>query len=283
MKNRKLKIKSLTMNPFLFYFYEKYIFFIKKIKHKKYNINKKWFSFYIASWKTFTITWKEADYDESKASINLCFLWFHLYIYTSQKYAIYTKENFDYNKGEREYGIKIHNDKLWIYYGLKTKSFEFPYTYRFIRHSVLRKDGNWEHDYSKIGRKVYRISDNYYDSYVMIDGSIKKEYNKSFWEKKWDNILLKQIFDYTYILKNGNVQKRKATVKVKELEWRRYFLIWFKWKAKVNKCIDIEFDNEVGEKSGSWKGGVIGTSYHFLNDSETIEECFRRFEKNKKL
>jgi hypothetical protein len=285
MKNRKLKIRSLTMNPVLFYFYEKYIRLLSKIKKIKIekNIEKKWFSLNISSWKTFSLSWHEADYDEGKAHLNISILWFHLYIYTSQKYAVYNKETYDYHQGDREYGIKIHNNKFWFYNGLKHKSFEFPYTYRHIRHSVLKKDGSWEHDYSKLGRKVNRITDNYYEDRLMKDGSIKKDYNKSFWEEKWDKILYKQIFDYTYVLNNGTVQKRKATVKIEEREWRRYFLVWFKWKAKINKYIEIEFDKEVGERSGSWKGGVVGTSYQFLNDSETIEECFRRFEKNKKM
>ena len=286
MKNRKLKIKSLTMNPILYFFYEKYILLVtrlKKIKFKEYNIEKKWFYLSISSWKTFSLSWKEADYDESKPRINISLLWFHLYIYTSQKCAIYDKEKYDYHQGEREYGIMIHNNSFWIYNGLKHKAFEFPYTYRFIRHSVLRKNNNWEHDYSKLGRKVNRIKDSYYENITMKDGSIKKNYNKDFFDKKWDNIIFKVVFDYTYVLESGKIQKRKATVKVEEREWRRGFLTWFKWKAKINKYIEIEFDKEVGERAGSWKGGVVGTSYPFLNDTETVIECFRRFEKNKKM
>ena len=229
------------------------------------------------------MTWQEANYDESKAHINFSLLWLHIYIYTSQKYAEYNKDTYDYHKGDREYGIKIHNDSFWIYKGLSHKSFEFPYTFQFIRHSVLRKDGKWEHDYSKLGRKVNRIKNSCYENMTMKDGSIKKNYNKDLWDDKWKDVLYSEVFDYTYTLESGKVQKRKATVKVEEREWRRYFLVWFKWKANIHKYIEINFDEEVGERSGSYKGGVFGTSCQFLNDSETTEECFRRFEKTKKM
>jgi len=273
MTERELKIKSLLMPLWQFKLYHKWFKLKNKIKlffEKEYKFQHKWFFFSFSNWKTFSITWREADYDESKAQINISILWLHLYIYTSQKYAKYDKETYDYHQGEREYGIAIHNNNFWIYNGLKQKAFEFPYTYRFIRHSVLRKDGTWEHDLSKIGRKVYKSK------------QVETSYSKDFWDKKWDNILYKETFDFKYIMKDGTVQKRKATIKLEEREWRRYFLLWTKWKNKINKVIDIEFDKEVGERSGTWKGGVIGTSYKILDD-ETPEQCLRRFERNKKL
>jgi len=285
-EQRILKLKSITMNPLSFWVYVKYMKvknYLNDLLKEEFSIKKKWYSFYISAYKTFSMTWREANYDESKAHINICFLWFHLYIYTSQKYAVYDKETYDYLQGDREYGIKIHNDSFWIYKGLNTKSFNFPYTYRHIRSSALRKDGIWEHDYSRLGKKVCRIKDDYYKNIVMKDGSITKDYSKNFWEEDWDNILFKQVFDYTYVLENGTIQKRKATVKVEEREWRRWFLLWFKWKAKISKYLSISFDSEVGERSGSYKGGVTGISCQFLNDKETVEECFKRFEKTKKM
>ena len=47
MKNRKLKIKSLTMNPIIYFLYEKYILLLnkyKKLTKKDFHIRKKWFS-----------------------------------------------------------------------------------------------------------------------------------------------------------------------------------------------------------------------------------------------
>lgn len=47
-------------------------------------------------------------------------------------------------------------------------------------------------------------------------------------------------------------------------------------------CIDVQFDGEVGERSGSWKGGTVGCSYDKL-PTEGIEQCLRRMEKEREF
>ena len=285
-ENRKMKIKSIKMNRFHFYFYVILYNLIKKIKiswknRKEIQFENRWV-YFSPFYHTFSLSYTEASYDSRpKLSISLGF---YLLFYISQKRAIYEKYTYDHNQGDREYGIKMHNNIFWVYNGLKTNAFEFPHTYRFIRHSTLRIDGKWEHDYSKLGRKVNRVKKNRdYIEHAMKDGSVTKDYSKNFYDNnRWKNILYIEDFDYTYILENGTIQKRIATIKVEEREWRRYFLVWTPWKAKISKYIEITFDKEVGERSGSYKGGVTGTSYNMLPD-ESAEQCLRRFEKNRKL
>lgn len=48
------------------------------------------------------------------------------------------------------------------------------------------------------------------------------------------------------------------------------------------RVIEIEFDGEVGERTGSWKGGTIGCSYKMQED-KTIEQCLRRMERERKF
>ena len=43
---------------------------------------------------------------------------------------------------------------------------------------------------------------------------------------------------------------------------------------------EIQFDNEVGPRKGSWKGGVMGTSYN-MNPHENAVDCFERMQKEK--
>ena len=282
MNERELKLKSIVIPAWKFkpyYAWHRFKNHIQsKFKNGEYTKRNKWFYFSISNWKTFSITWQEAGYDEDKAHINLSIMWIHLYIYTSQKYAEYNKDNYDHNQGEREYGIKIHNDTFWIYKGLKNSNWEFPYTYTHIRHSVLKKDKTWEHDYSRIGLKVYKAKRQVQSVHKMKDGSLKKSYSMDFWDKKWDDILYKETFDFQYIMKSGKIQNRKATIKIEKREWRRKFLVWTKWKNMLRKTIDIEFDKEVGERSGSWKGGTIGMSFE-MKPGETAEQCLRRFER----
>jgi len=71
-----------------------------------------------------------------------------------------------------------------------------------------------------------------------------------------------------------------ATISVEEREWRPR---WFKWIGLFNKIrttIDDDFDAEVGERSGSWKGGTLGCGYELL-PKETPLQCLRRMERER--
>jgi len=50
------------------------------------------------------------------------------------------------------------------------------------------------------------------------------------------------------------------------------------WPRWTKESIDVEFSGEVGERSGSWKGGCIGCSYD-LRPDETMLCTLRRMEK----
>ena len=90
-----------------------------------------------------------------------------------------------------------------------------------------------------------------------------------------------ETYDYTYTLKNGTVQKRKADVRVTRMEWRaRWWPVIH--KRKVSTSINVTFDEEVGEGTGSWKGGCVGCGYE-MNEAETPKECLRRMERERKF
>lgn len=88
-------------------------------------------------------------------------------------------------------------------------------------------------------------------------------------------------------MKNCDISRTKrtyrlATVKVKEMEWRPRWFMWTTLFAQKRTSIDIEFDKEVGERTGSWKGGTLGCGYNLL-PNETPLECLRRMEKERKF
>lgn len=89
-------------------------------------------------------------------------------------------------------------------------------------------------------------------------------------------------YPYTYTLKNGTVQERLATIFVERREWRRKFLKWCPLFAKVRISLDISFNGEVGEQSGSWKGGTIGCGWD-LKKGESPLDALRRMEKERKF
>jgi len=99
------------------------------------------------------------------------------------------------------------------------------------------------------------------------------------WKHQGHEVLSdEETHDYTYVLKSGEVQKRKATIKAEKRTWTR---VWIPSKLVV-QSIEIEFNNEVGERTGSWKGGCTGCGYEML-DGESPLQTLRRMEKERKF
>lgn len=91
-----------------------------------------------------------------------------------------------------------------------------------------------------------------------------------------------QEFQYRYTMKNGTVQERTAKVFTERREWRQRWLQWTSMFAKVRTSIDITFSDEVGEETGSWKGGCVGCGWD-LRSGETPEQALRRMESERKF
>ncbi|WP_447077626.1 hypothetical protein [Shewanella algae] len=144
------------------------------------------------------------------------------------------------------YGLTYYEKSFVWRWGDLYKSWDAPFvSYAFEFHKVLNKDGKWE------------------------DGS-----------HSWDNENIdRQEFDYTYQLNSGEIQNRKATCFIEKRQWHRKWLPFIKITCKQ---LNVKFDDEVGEKSGSWKGGCIGCGYEML-PNETVEQCLRRMEKERKF
>lgn len=135
---------------------------------------------------------------------------------------------------------------LTFHWGLRRKSFDWPWTFHTLAYEQQLRDRSW--------RDVF-------------DRSVQP-YTES--------------HPYTYVLKNGTVQSRTATVgKRRHILCLRAFkaIGWPRW---VRESVDVEFDGEVGERAGSWKGGTIGCGYD-LRAGETLLECLRRMEHDRKF
>lgn len=81
---------------------------------------------------------------------------------------------------------------------------------------------------------------------------------------------------YRYVLRSGEVQERVATIKAESRLWVRP---WIPFR-RLSRSIDIEFDREVGERSGSWKGGVLCCGYE-MRRGETPLDTLRRMERER--
>ena len=143
-----------------------------------------------------------------------------------------------------EFGFTVH-------WGLRRWQWDWPWDWHTLAYEQQRSDGSW-------GPIIYRD-----------EASDQPE-------------LYTETYPYTYTLRSGEVQQRTATVSK-----RRHIITWraFKrlgWPRWIKESINIEFSDEVGERSGSWKGGCIGCSYD-LRPGESMEQALRRMEAERKF
>lgn len=174
---------------------------------------------------------------------------------------------------ECECKINIHGGRVWINpwskvgkwvkadpWWVRGVSFSInPFEWKFQKHEVRRADHSWA--------PAEGYWDHGKDQPVTYSGPDGRE-----------------VFTapYLYVLKNGTVQNRTATFCVERREWRPRCLQWTALFAKVHTSIDVNFDDEVGERTGSWKGGTIGCVWD-LKPGETPEQALRRMEAERKF
>ncbi len=139
---------------------------------------------------------------------------------------------------------------VWCW-GDYTKFFHMPWEWKHIKWEVLRPDGTWT-------KKIASYEPGGPDG-----------------RKIW-------VLPFRYVLRNGTVQHRMASIHVERGEWRRKWTRWTSLFAKVRVSLDISFDGEVGERTGSWKGGTIGCGWD-MRPGETVEQAFARMQQERKF
>lgn len=207
---------------------------------------------YFAPRAGFELVLNRGTYFDTRYAINFAFGWGKFMVYLPFRTKL--EEGCDMPR----YGFAIHNNTFWIYKGgdydgsqcqNQWITWDLPFfSYVFDGHWIQSSVRTW----TKMGRGV--------DS----------------WDFRKDEAY-KETHSYTYVLKNGTVQNRTAACTIEKRKWHRK---WFPFLAREEQVIDIEFNDEVGERSGSWKGGTIGCSYEML-PNETIEQTLRRMEKER--
>jgi hypothetical protein len=87
-----------------------------------------------------------------------------------------------------------------------------------------------------------------------------------------------ETYPYIYTLSSGDVQYRNATIQAETRTWIRP---WLPYK-RVSRYIDVSFDEGVGERHGSWKGGCTGCSFD-MQPGDTPVMALRRMEAERKF
>lgn len=186
-------------------------------------------------------------------------------------------------KREYEFGAAIHNNSFWLYTGNdpmgswskdnawwdQTHSWRFPWDLEHYTTEILEHKANLPYlckaVYTERSGKKHRGKDPFERMYIS-DAAQKTA---------------TEIYDYTYTLKSGEVQHRKAAVYADRMTWRARWYPLIPMRL-VRTCINVTFDAEVGEKTGSWKGGCVGCGYE-MKHGETPLDTLRRMEKERKF
>lgn len=227
-------------------------------KKASYEENTDWLVFYWG--KRFDLSYETCGYFDNRPRIVIALFFFSLTI------CLPFRNKWTDECDPPKYGIAYHNQIFWIYRGgegnmnggNKWWTYHVPWSLDWVRTSLLLKDGTWEHSLAGKGR------------------------GKSFWEDQYVAKQWQEKHPYTYILRSGTVQERLATIHVEEREWRQRWLKWLPFFNKVARTIAVDFNEEVGEGTGSWKGGTVGCGYDLKKD-ETPLQCLRRMESERKF
>ncbi len=153
------------------------------------------------------------------------------------------------------YGFYFFEDHLVLQWGKTTgrrgdpqKFINMPWAWEHVRHSYLHSNGTVHHN------------------------ALNGEYEAP--------PETKEAHPYIYVLRDRTIQHRTATINGEEREWR--WFKWLPWPRKVSRTINIEFDQEVGERTGSWKGGTTGCGYEWKR-GETMVQALRRMERQREF
>lgn len=155
------------------------------------------------------------------------------------------------------WGFSYFERAIMLKWGNWTKFIHMPWSLDFVKWEVMRPDF----------------------SFVPKDCS----YNGPPQDGRWT-----RTYSYHYQLRSGEIQERTVTIYVERGYW--HWLLakwlglpsWFPFVNMMRQSIEVEFDTEVGERVGSWKGGCIACGYHML-PGETPEQTLRRMERERKF
>lgn len=177
-----------------------------------------------------------------------------------------------------ELGVAIHNHQIWFKTFSLTeeshstdpwwrKGLSWAFPWQLDWHSTELLECKAPKDAKTIRLETRKTRGNFFKNY---DANKALEAQHS------------QSHPYRYTLKRGTVQNVTATIYVERMKWRARWwpLIPYRYERT---SISVQFSEEVGEKSRSWKGGCVGCGYDFDNPHETPLECLRRMERDRKF
>ena len=136
----------------------------------------------------------------------------------------------------------------------------WPWHQTIVRHDLLFPDGSlyWRNKYPSKYRVVgwYEV----------------KQFGGSIQDRVADRI------EIEHVTRDGRRQVARIALYGEEREWRPRWTRWLPIFKKISRVVYCDSNVELGERAGSWKGGLMGWSCEWHKD-ETMEDAFRRWYK----
>ena len=235
-------------------------------------IHKEWINFYTGCEKPCFVYDTFSYEDDNRHHMRMSLGWGLLYVYFPWKN--HGTDWNDFNDPEPEYGYYFYGegkffDEIVLKLGKKSKTIYMPWALEFYKRSVLLKGNKWWGHTQKEIRKIKKQG-----KCVWNDPKFNIEYN--------DERIYTERVTFTYTTVGGEVQRTTATCHVEVREWRPRWFMWTKLFCHVRRDLEIEFDDEMGNERGSWKGGVMGVSAPITQeeiDKLDFVSPLRRYEK----
>ena len=218
-------------------------------------------------WWHFEISYNECGYEEGWAHLVIAmFGWYN----QIQLPFIKSKRFPDGDCDAPRWGIAVHDNTLWVYYGgegnwgkhKRYRSWYLPwFSSDCVRHDIETKDPATG-ELRMTPYKVLSEMNTADGRYQPIEENPLTNIHYADFTDKYDGTVLTAAFY------------------VEEREWRRKWFHWTRLGRTLRRSIDIQFSEEVGSRKGSWKGGTVGCGYDLL-PGETAEECLKRMERER--
>lgn len=179
-----------------------------------------------------------------------------------------------YHCKESVLGIATHSGAIWLYTftdAMETRS-DFPW---------WKKSHSWYFPWTLDHYKTEILTHDAPEKAMVMWHDRGKKFMDSYEERKRVEAEVAKVYDYEYQRKNGEIQQRKAAVHVDRMEWRARWWPIIPIK-KISTSIWVDFNEEIGEEVGTWKGGTTGCGYSML-PGETPLMTLRRMERERKF
>lgn len=165
----------------------------------------------------------------------------------------------------KRYGVTYFERSMHVHWG-ETKVYWMPWDWDIVRWDLLYPDGEvyYHNKYPSATLADRRRTFSWYNILDMKESPYPKSDVQT------------QVAEYVkleHFTKDGRKQVANIRLAGEVREWRWRWFKWLPWPRRVRRTVDCLSDVELGSRSGSWKGGMIGWSVPWPED-ESIEQAF---------